>query len=68
MCQQEQTKDVELKANSEQVVVYDTLKREIRLSRVEHKQGEDDYLLVNSPSKALTESSMNRQWRERFEG
>lgn len=61
-------KDVELKANSEQVVVHDTLKREIRLSRVEHKEGEDYYLQVNSPARALTESSMNRQWRERFEG
>ena len=29
---------------------------------------EDYYLEITSPSKAMTEASMNRQWKERFEG
>lgn len=32
-----------------------------------HEEGGDYYLRVNSPSKAMTERSMNRQWREGFE-
>ena len=42
-------------------------KREIRLREVEHKEGGDYYLQINSPTKELKESSMKRQFRERFE-
>ena len=59
--------DYELHGDEESVVVHDSLKREIRLTRVQHEEGGDYFLQVNSPMKALKESSMNRQWRERFE-
>lgn len=60
-------KDVELRHDAPRIVVHDTLKREISLAQVEHQPGGDYYLQVTSPAKALTESSMNRQWRERLE-
>lgn len=42
-------------------------KREIKLREV-HTAPDEDYLLeITSPSKAMTEASMNRQWRSRFE-
>lgn len=59
--------DVELSADAQSVIVHDTKKRKIRLTQVEHTDGGDYFLQVNSPAKALTESSINRQWRERFE-
>ena len=59
--------DYELHGDEESVVVHDSLKREIRLTRVKHEADGDYFLQVNSPMKALKESSMNRQWRERFE-
>ena len=34
---------------------------------MEHEDGGDYFLRVKSPSKAITEQSMNRQWRGRFE-
>ena len=41
--------------------------REIKLREV-HTAPNEDYLLeITSPSKAMTEASMNRQWRSRFE-
>ena len=49
------------------VTVLDSRKRPITLAQVAHERGGDYYLHVNSPSKAMTERSMNRQWRERFE-
>ena len=49
------------------VTVLDSRKRPITLAQVAHEEGGDYYLRVKSPAKALTERSMNRQWRERFE-
>lgn len=49
------------------VTVYDSRQRPITLAEIEHQEGGDYYLMVNSPSKAVTERSMNRQWKERFE-
>ena len=60
-------KDYELKADGKAVIVHDCRKREIRLREVEHKEGGDYYLQINSPTKELKESSMKRQFRERFE-
>ena len=45
----------------------DSRNRPITLAEVEHEEGCDYFLSVKSPSKAMTEQSMNRQWRERFE-
>lgn len=59
--------DCELKAGARTVIVHDSHKQEIRLTEVEHKDGGDYFLQVDSPAKALKESSMNRQFRERFE-
>jgi transposase len=59
--------DYELNGDARTVVVHDCKEREIRLSEVRHDDGGDYYLQVNSPMKALKESSMNRQFRERFE-
>lgn len=49
------------------VTVYDARKRPITLHEVAHEEGGDYFLRVKSPAKAMTERSMNRQWRERFE-
>ena len=56
-----------LDCNGPAVTVLDSRKRPITLAQVAHEDGGDYYLRVNSPSKAMTERSMNRQWRERFE-
>ena len=60
-------KGATLECNGPTVTVLGSRKRPITLARVAHEQGGDYYLRVNSPSKAMTERSMNRQWRERFE-
>ena len=49
------------------MTVLDSRKRPIRLTEVKSTANGDHYILVNSPSKALTEDSMNRQYRQRFE-
>lgn len=59
--------DCKLKADAKTVIVHDCRKQEIRLTEVAHEEGGDYFLQVNSPAKALKESSMNRQFRERFE-
>lgn len=59
--------DCEVKADARTVIVHDSRKQEIRLTEVAHKDGGDHFLQVDSPAKALKESSMNRQFRERFE-
>ena len=59
--------DYTLKEDGRTVTVYDSRNRPITLAEVAHEDGGDYYLRVNSPSKAMTERSMNRQWRERFE-
>lgn len=53
--------------NGRTVTVFDSRKRPITLAEVAHEEGGDHFLRVNSPSKAMTERSMNRQWRERLE-
>lgn len=60
-------KDYTLKDENCKVTVLDSRQRPITLAEVTHEQGGDYYLQVNSPAKSMTESSMNRQWRERFE-
>ena len=60
-------KDYELRANSQSVTVYDSRRQPITLHEV-RTEPDGDYLLeITSPTKAMTEASMNRQWRERFE-
>ena len=56
-----------LECDGPAVTVLDSRKRPITLAQVAHEDGGDYYLRVNSPAKAMTERSMNRQWRERFE-
>ena len=56
-----------LKADGRTVTVLDSRNRPITLAEVEHEDGGDYFLRVKSPSKAITEQSMNRQWRGRFE-
>lgn len=59
--------DYTLKDEGRKVIVHDNRRREIKLAEVAHEPGGDYFLQVNSPAKALTEASINRQWRERFE-
>lgn len=56
-----------LECDGPTVTVLDSRKRPVTLAQVAHKEGGDYFLRVNSPAKAMTERSMNRQWRERFE-
>ena len=60
-------KDFSIKEEGHKVTVFDNRQRPITLAEVAHETNGDYYLQVHSPSKSLTESSMNRQWRERFE-
>ena len=60
-------KDYTLKDEGRKVTVLDSRRRPITLAEVTHEPEGDYYLQVNSPAKSMTESSMNRQWRERFE-
>ena len=59
--------DYEISEGCQSVKVLDTRKQEITLRQVQHEADGDYYLEINSPAKAVKESSMNRQWRERFE-
>ena len=59
--------DYELADDARTVKVLDSRKREISLTRVRHEPGGDHYLEISSPAKAMTEGSMNRQFRTRFE-
>ena len=59
--------DYKLREDGRTVTVLDSRERPITLAEVAHEDGGDHYLRVNSPAKAMTERSMNRQWRERFE-
>lgn len=58
---------IETAKDGRAVTVYDSRHRAITLAEVAHEAGGDYYLRVNSPTKALTERSMNEQWSERFE-
>lgn len=60
-------KDYTLRDEYRKVTVLDSRKRPITLAEAAHEDGGDYYLRVNSPMKAMTERSMNRQWRERLE-
>lgn len=57
----------ELDTNAKTVTVLDSKEQPIKLTQVKHEQGGDYYLEINSPSKALKETSMNRKFKERFE-
>ena len=59
--------DYELSEDTKTVKVLDTKKQEISLTRVRHDEGGDYYLEINSPAKAMKETSMNRLFKERFE-
>ncbi|EFL46411.1 transposase, IS4 family [Prevotella disiens FB035-09AN] len=59
-------KDYTLSEDHKSVMVKDARKQTITLNKV-HTEGEDYYLEITSPSRAMTESSMNKLWRERFE-
>lgn len=60
-------KDYTLSADHRMVTVRDARKQEITLREVQTTPEKDYYLEITSPSKAMTEASMNRQWKERFE-
>ena len=60
-------KDYQYSTDHKAIIVQDARKQEITLREVSTPNESDYYLEITSPSKALTESSMNRQWRERFE-
>ena len=59
--------DYELSEDTKTVKVLDTKKQEISLTRVRQEEGGDYYLEINSPAKAMKETSMNRLFKERFE-
>ena len=58
--------DYEVRPDAKVVTVRDCRERPIKLQEV-HTDGEDYYLKIDSPSKALKEESMNRSFRRRFE-
>ena len=58
--------DYEVMPDAKTVVVHDCKRQAIRLQEV-HTGGEDYYLKIDSPAKALKEESMNRNFRRRFE-
>ncbi len=60
-------KDYIIDETTNTVTVLDACKQEIKLKQVHTSDDEDYYLEVHSPSKAMTEASMNRFWKERFE-
>jgi len=60
-------KDYELSPDCKSVTVRDSKRREIALREVQTNPDGDYLLEITSPSKAMTESSMNRLLRERFE-
>ncbi|KWW26647.1 MAG: transposase IS4 family protein, partial [bacterium F083] len=58
--------DYEVKPDARTVIVRDNKQQPIKLQEV-HTEGEDYYLKIDSPAKALKEESMNRSFRKRFE-
>ena len=58
--------DYEVKPDARIVTVRDCRERPIKLQEV-HAEGDDYYLKIDSPAKALKEESMNRSFRKRFE-
>lgn len=59
--------DYELADDMKTVTVLDSKKQAISLREVKREADGDYYLEINSPGKALKESSMNRKFKERFE-
>jgi len=59
--------DYELADDMKTVTVLDSKKQAISLREVKRETDGDYYLEINSPGKALKESSMNRKFKERFE-
>lgn len=59
--------DYELADDMKTVTVLDSRKQAISLREVKREADGDYYLEINSPGKALKESSMNRKFKERFE-
>lgn len=59
--------DYELADDMETVTVLDSRKQAISLREVKREADGDYYLEINSPGKALKESSMNRKFKERLE-
>ena len=59
--------DYELGDDMKTVTVLDSRKQTISLREVKREADGDYYLEINSPGKALKESSMNRKFKERFE-
>lgn len=60
-------KNYQLSSDQASVVVKDSRKREITLRQVHTAPDEDYFLEITSPSKAMTEASMNRLFRKLFE-
>ena len=60
-------KNYTIDSETSEVKVFDSKKNEIKLRQVQTTPDGDYCLEVTSPTKALTEASMNRQWKERFE-
>ena len=58
--------DYEVKPDARTVIVKDNKEQPIKLQEV-HTEGDDYYLKIDSPAKALKEESMNRSFRKRFE-
>lgn len=59
--------DYELADDMKTVTVLDSRKQTISLREVKREADGDYYLEINSPGKALKESSMNRKFKGRFE-
>ena len=57
--------DYEVKPDARTVIVKDCKEQPIKLQEV-HAEGEDYYLKIDSPAKALKEESMNRNFHRRF--
>ena len=58
--------DYEVKLDARTIIVRDCKEQPIKLQEV-HTEGEDYYLKIDSPAKALKEESMNRNFRRHFE-
>ena len=58
--------DYEVRPDARTVIVKDNKEQPIKLQEV-HTEGDDYYLKIDSPAKALKEESMNRSFRKRFE-
>lgn len=59
--------DYELAGDAKSVTVYDTKRQPITLAQVRHEEGGDYFLQVHSEGKELKETSMNRNFKQRFE-